>query len=511
MEDIDEDIFGFGCKVTTIAEERPIFISKDEAMVMEYEFDQEVYEKVITDFTVYVQQPKPNRSCIETGLAQMSATDHQVVDELRSYLDPNLLKLALDLFIPRKMADFDDVSCQENRMREAFLRCATEPAKPPTYTQYAAKLTYIGGNLFCGDKLVCTAGPFTSMEYAFSTFPRQAWSVYAQIKQDLVRHDAHSHHWNYGGYRNMLEYFRQFRSLSRSMNKITKVGQLEHLDQDSSYFWFDDLIDDETCPVYVGRPPPAMFLRQPGMCIVERSKFLEDPFRYSGQIILSDVVLGSDNGAKTNDKALLKALWSIAGFEDTLVNIHCVLFDVDWSDMCGTFIRKPRPHNLTGVVLLDPDGNDLALEVAALGPKFIQANISRNNAYFDGGGKALKNSFRSWEFVLGRVLDMRPYLKDILDYSNCMTTDRERKKRKQADRPTRLQRRKEDIARYCARKDLQFDGHYYKVKQFTIMDGPLKDLVPDLGPVYVAVNSTVRFVRERGREVCYILGEWYVF
>lgn len=483
-----------------VSDDPPIVLPESYAVSLENEGGIEELEVFSTYCHFRDARPKPQASQIKSALQIMNAHDHKVVHILEQALDPRLLEIARAMFIPGKLSDLDNVDLEENRLRDSFLNMIMDDE---SVSQLSGKLHYVGGRLYRGNEVVCDAGPFTTMEYVFRTFPREAYKIYCSIRDDLGKD---SRDWNRVGYRNMLSYFRQYRNLSRSMNRITKMAQLEHLDGDSSYFWFDDVeYDEDDSPLVVGVDDYRVLMRFPHSTLVKADEFIENCERFYDVNILANVVVADAEGGYRNNQKLLRALKK-ASQAGSCVRVHMV---VDSSvDLRGVVLRKPRPHNLTVIVYLDDVLEDLAPVFNDMIENIREANVTRNMMMLRGTPGVRKRPYRSWSSVLHHLVQMMVLHGEEISYIRNVMRKRDVKSKKPRP-PSVVSRRIHDIRYYLSCKDVVFEGDWYAMKPVMLYEGPIEWFVPPIGPVHVAINSCVRYAATKGFRPLYVLGTWH--
>jgi len=213
------------------------------------------------------------------------------------------------------------------------------------------------------------------------------------------------------------------------------------------------------------------------------------------------------DGATKNDDDLLDALWTLAVDYNTYPTIHCVLIDHEWGDMCGSLVLKPRPHNLTAVVFLDPYGPRLEELSREEGERMVQANVCRNYSYFHSNA-AIRPSYLPWHASLERAGRISDFKEDVRAWEQFICKPPKKKKSKPKV-PSCLERRVAEVRRFCSAPKMDLPDDFYHPK-VVLREGPLSELVPSIGPVAVAVNSVVRFAAQKGYTLEYLLGRWNV-
>lgn len=497
-----EDMFGFGLRKSNApSNNKLVTIPEKYVNILEHEGEFELVD-AITEFAALAPSRKPaaNVSQIKTAFNEMAGIDHKVVDQLQGMLHPDLLRLAKQLFIPTKLADLDDMTLRENRLRNAFLQF-NDAEKPPSDRQASTVLSYVGGILYAGNKAICDAGPFVVMEYVFKSFPKQAWRIYSQIKEDLGKEEQK--YWTSSGYKNMLEYYRSYRSISRSMNKFTKISQLDRLDQDHPYNWFDLEYDEDDAPYIVGNMPPSVFERFPQSTIIDKETLIRNKRNYRDDLILANVIKGDQDGAKSNDIELLDALWE-ASKAGATVFVHVAL---EKHHVRGRVFCKPRPHNLAMILQLGESFDSLSDIYDSMGEQIRAANIKRNVSYFDDYGEYRKSKYR-WHSCLTTMLKVYiDWLPDIKQFWVGEATQVKFKDVKTRP-PTRLLRRDDMAKKMLSQRSCKFDGSFYQIKPVKLRPGPIYSQLPRIGPVPVAINSLVKYAKQQGMTTRYVCGQW---
>nr|AVB77238.1 hypothetical protein [Nai virus] len=190
-----------------------------------------------------------------------------------------------------------------------------------------------------------------------------------------------------------LELFRQVRAVSRGLDRISKIEELDNIDQDATInkFMMGGLPVHKT--VYHLGAGSNLSSSQRALSLSYDTVVLVDPRCKNGvnsksatwqeiidnippdADIVSDVAYGDDTGMLvTGYKELVDRLYTIC--ENRLVMVKCPL-QLGYNAK-GVVHCKPRPHNLEIVFILDPDGDDLDLLYEEYAPDVVMTNKERN-------------------------------------------------------------------------------------------------------------------------------------
>lgn len=304
---------------------------------------------------------KKERLCADDIIASASHADLSVANELLEAADENMLGLIADMLLPPVGESIFDYGKRENNLRRRVIRCLGD--------QPGVQLgeVFVGGrgdqfHLLSEDGSVLVKGTaFEVLLYCVQYHRRDSAHVYRYLRENGKQPVKMSQ------FQHLLSHYRAERELSHTVNRFSKVSQLNYADYDHPYNWFCEVpVTDKVCGVNLNWRALVRFPNVVG----------ED----DAEVVVADIVRGDHEGARSNDEALLERVLSM---EDKEKYVHCVLDDA----MCchqGEIVYKPRPHNMTAVVWL---GGDLPLSffLHEVKRKIVSSNEWRNGRIFGWG------------------------------------------------------------------------------------------------------------------------------
>jgi len=436
------------------------------------------------DSTAEIEVARKNTVAIKNVTAEMKKIDFDVADEIISCIDARTLSLLRDFCVPD--GDLFDPSDPKNVTRGLLLKMLDEIEPPVKHVATGQLLflkvedtyeTYVGSNL-----VVQSEYYLDHIEHVLQNYPKLFVNLYRQISNLVPQRDKK--YWTSENCARHIRQARMERALSKSMNKFTKVSQLVAVDQDNPFFWFDKVIHDG--PVYyVGKVDPRALLRFPNAVQIS-----SDEIGMLGEddLLLADLVRGDSFSGHSNDENLYNQLLKVCG--TCVVVAHAYLVGIK-----GELMKKPRPHNLTGIVYLNVDtlsSLDYILDSVST------ANEDRNLRYVDRKmGAKLLPLYKD----VGEILDD---LAIVTTWPSYEPTNRSKKKR--ATRSKLFEKRQETLMTILHDKNY-FVGNRWAVLDVEIKPGPVLQSIPSYGDPDFVVASVFRAATARGFKA-YFNGQW---
>jgi len=317
-----------------------------------------------------VQHPKTTPAIendMEMRLEEtLSQEDYRVGVEIIKSIDPQLLMLARTLCVGEKIFDFGD---PKNQFRREVVRSIKTNAVIPKFAYGVVHISECGKGIYnlhdpSGDKLA--VGDFgTLLAYVSQCHP-YSLKRFVSIAKDIGIHID-------GDLESTLKNSRALRSVSKSLDAMSKISQLDYAEVDNPIFRYKGVEVDDPL---IYNEPPYMSLRYPDGRNIDKDQLINT--KCTGKTILANVTRGDNEGARTNDEQLFKALRELA--ELNTVQITMAMKD-DLDGFNVHRISKGRPHNAVITVELSEDGQSVQELVKAEKKRAVRANVSRNSRF----------------------------------------------------------------------------------------------------------------------------------
>lgn len=445
---------------------------------------------------------RKNVSQIKHAMEEMKFKDHLVVDELEKSLHPELLEMVRTMLVPNRAEDLDDGLNAQNQLRTAILQQLMNTDGKPGKRAYMDDVDVVGDSLYVNGEVVMEGGqPVDIMEYVLCMYPRCSYKVFRALQNQMSRYEQRNC-WNMDTYSELLKYHRAGRRLSKSMNKITKVSQLEKLDQDNPYNWFGETEIPEEYSLYGINMDPRISFRYPHIKMING---LEEVDTEDYCVILANLVIGDEVGGFGNNLKLLENLERFkVGKQDVMIGV--LLYSGQIAKGNYEVVNIPRPHNMIVAAFLDENYSDFEYVNKAA----MLANQRRSERYFKTCMvEKLKNKNR-WIELDGMLYRAKIKIKEIL---NAYDFRKQVKiKKRQVERPNALEVRKREIMKLAMDPKFEFGEKYYKVQPFMIRNGDaLFNQVAYVGNSIMAMNSVRKYVLQNRGTVEFYNGQWRMY
>lgn len=408
--------------------------------------------------------------------------DHDVVDELVKELDPELLELARILFIPDSAGDIYDLTIPENQTRLGFLK--SFEIDSIVTRNYSAEMCLDFPRLMMGNRIAVDSYDIVDhLDFVSSNYPKSLWSVYVQAVGQLSGIGR-----RVSDLKEMLQIFRAGRRLSKSLNKFSKVNQLQSVDYDNPFFWFNfdgDFLEPEEI-VLVGVMPPQVRMRYP--CSVY-DPGLEGTYRE--KVVLANLVTGDESGIYGVDRALLAKIY----VNCLDCEYYCHTVPVDFNPPLSV-IRKPRPHNMTAIVKLGSSSYNAG---SRFYKKVFDSNVSRNKRYIeDTSFVPLLKQYAGVDYVFERAGKPRGgFVKP-------------REKNRKVKKTRSYEKRDAMLKILSADEGFKFDSNRTMSISGDCAPGPLLQDIPHWGDARLVLNSLYKRAVDSGFRVMFLNGIWRV-
>lgn len=290
----------------------------------------------------------------------MTKEDHLVAEELVKSLHPELLLLCKQLFVGGKPFDYNR---KKNTFRRQFVRAVREnehvvPKHAYREVHYYQKEGY--KVLLDSDGCELIRGELADLlEFVTNQYPLSLHHVIkglewhdARQNKDLIR---------------TLKNSRALRRVSKTLDRFSKVSQLDFVECDHPYFRYKGIEDDV---IYAVNEDKRIGIKY-RVKHLSSQEFLDGEF--SNATFLINCVQGDVEGARSNNKLLLdKAIL----LRDCVVQLYMCIDDSSGFNVYR--INKPRPHNAVMVVELAEDGEPVQCLFEKERKKAVEANEVRN-------------------------------------------------------------------------------------------------------------------------------------
>lgn len=323
-----------------------------------------------------------------------------------------------------------------------------------------------------------------------------------------------------------LRAFRKVRLISPGLNRVSKVEELDAIDQDKTINKFyiggfrkHPLVYHLGAGTNVSSSQRPLMLEYERVVLVDPNcKNGENSLRMTWQEalsqippeadIVSDVAYGDGMGlVEEGALELVQALYELCTTRLVMVKIPLML-----GYTARGFVHcKPRPHNLELIVVLDPDGDPLDEFYHLYGPDIIKTNEERNEQIlsyaFNSSLKPVYNtSMDLYKFIttpFPKLPPPQPLVSTPKKSRNDILVSGEKK--------NRLSGR--HVAWYRLLHDSSFKVEGPTVllpNTFYIKPGPFTSLDPGLADVELSLRSVMAVAVSHGYAVKFVGRQWHV-
>lgn len=244
------------------------------------------------------------------------------------------------------------------------------------------------------DREVCRGDSGFLFEYVMRYCQQALPAFVLTHRRGFVRHPG-----RVGRFCEQLKTFRLVRSVSKGLDRCSKIDELDYVDQDSTYCKFpvEWHWNGNNTVWHIGSGmPDATSQRRLGcyesvilidpIIPVENSTHWKKTWQDAlkdippGVDVVSDVAIGDKFGmAPAGMSELVNALYPLSVDRMVMVKVN---IELDYPGVRGMFVTKVRPHNAEAIFVLSPHGDPLDEDIKKLRRLAIKANEVRNFKIF---------------------------------------------------------------------------------------------------------------------------------
>lgn len=447
------------------------------------------------------QNIKPAEYCGDV----LSEENEDLLKTLFSQIDVGLLRLAEDLLNERqsaKIATMKEPSQQRFSLASGFV-IAQEGEK--------IKLISVGKHL---GRVLCSGDSSHIFHYVSQFSPQNFSYLVTAARKGIIKHPSDTDLWD------RLDSYREGRSWSTGLDKLSKMWSLELLDQDVTTNKFFRHIPSE--PGKIAHLGSGRLFSRSLFAFCDHDVVGVDPASRNGphtttskwqdvdlekfDTIISDVAIGADSGLAPDE------LYELGDECDLLSERGKVVIAKMFvgSNHRAKVLCKPRPHNMEVIIKFDPTAP--FLESQGIN-SFDKANRKRNEACF-------RHEFpREYKAVYNTPSELKRFIR--FDYSRFLVLTGGKMSKRDLDRNKFLifqggvkTNRKRKMLQLCydpfAERHLYGSGFCLLPRNYIIKHGPLIHSDPGICGAEFSFYSVWKTAVERGFKVTFKHNGWCV-